>query len=434
MQAVIMAGGKGSRLAALTKDEIPKPMAPFLGKPLLEWQLEQLKRYGIQRVTLVVGHLKEKIIDYFGDGSALGMELDYVEETAPLGTAGAFLLLLPKIESEHFLLLFGDIRFDIDLARMERFFLEKRAACLLFAHPNSHPYDSDLIVTDRENRVTGFDSKHNVRTGWQDNLVNAGIYILSRDMLRRVPEVKKTDFEKEILAPMAAAGEAIYAYRSPEYVKDVGTVDRIRAAEEEWKSGFPAKRNLEFPQRAVFLDRDGVINRYNGFVRTPDELELLPCAAEGLRQLNSSAFLTIVVSNQPVVARGETSEAELETIFNKMKTLLGREGAFVDDVFYCPHHPDSGFPGEVKELKIDCDCRKPKTGMLRRAAERYHLDLSACYLVGDTTGDIQCGKNAGVRTVLVKTGEAGRDGKYAVTPDLVADDLAAAATKILEEQ
>ena len=215
MQAVIMAGGKGSRLAALTKDEIPKPMTPFLGKPLLEWQLEQLKRYGIQRVTLVVGHLKEKIIDYFGDGSALGMELDYVEETAPLGTAGAFPLLLPKIESEHFLLLFGDIRFDIDLARMERFFLEKRAECLLFAHPNAHPYDSDLIVTDRENRVTGFDSKHNVRTGWQDNLVNAGIYILSRDMLRRVPEVKKTDFEKEILAPMAAAGEAIYAYRSP---------------------------------------------------------------------------------------------------------------------------------------------------------------------------------------------------------------------------
>ena len=183
----------------------------------------------------------------------------------------------------------------------------------------------------------------------------------------------------------------------------------------------------------MFLDRDGVINRYNGFVRTPDELELLPEAAEGLRRLNSSAYLTIVVSNQPVVARGETSEAELATIFNKMKTLLGREGAFVDDVFYCPHHPDSGFPGEVKELKIDCDCRKPKTGMLRRAAERYHLDLSACYLVGDTTGDIQCGKNAGVRTVLVKTGEAGRDGKYAVTPDLVADDLAAAATKILEE-
>ena len=434
MQAVIMAGGKGSRLAALTKDEIPKPMAPFLGKPLLEWQLEQLKRYGIQRVTLVVGHLKEKIIDYFGDGSALGMELDYVEETAPLGTAGACPLLLPKFESEHFLLLFGDIRFDIDLARMERFFLEKRAECLLFAHPNAHPYDSDLIVTDSENRVTGFDSKHNVRTGWQDNLVNAGIYILSRDMLRCVPEVKKTDFEKEILAPMAAAGEAIYAYRSPEYVKDVGTVDRIRVAEEERKSGFPAKRNLEFPQRAVFLDRDGVINRYNGFVRRPDELELLPCAAEGLRQLNSSAFLTIVVSNQPVVARGETSEAELETIFNKMKTLLGREGAFVDDVFYCPHHPDSGFPGEVKELKIDCDCRKPKTGMLYRAAERYHLDLSACYLVGDTTSDIQCGKNAGVRTVLVKTGEAGRDGKYAVTPDLVTDDLATAATKILEEQ
>ena len=209
MQAVIMAGGKGSRLAALTRDEIPKPMAPFLGKPLLEWQLEELKRYGIRRATLVVGHLKEKIISYFGDGASRGMELDYVEETEPLGTAGAFPLLLPKIESAHFILLFGDIRFDIDIARMERFFLEKRAECLLFAHPNSHPYDSDLIVTDAENRVTGFDSKHNVRSGWQDNLVNAGIYLLSRDMLRRVPEVKKTDFEKEILALISYLGEAI---------------------------------------------------------------------------------------------------------------------------------------------------------------------------------------------------------------------------------
>lgn len=434
MQAVIMAGGKGSRLAALTKDEIPKPMAPFLGKPLLAWQLEQLKRYGIDRVTLVVGHLREKIIDFFGDGSALGMHIDYVEEIEPLGTAGAFPLLLPHIASDHFLLLFGDIRFDIDILRMERFFLEKAADCLLFAHPNAHPYDSDLIVTDGENRVTGFDSKHNVRTGWQDNLVNAGIYILSRDMLRRVPKVKKTDFEKELLAPMAERGEAVFAYRSPEYVKDVGTVDRIRAAETEWKSGFPAKRNLGFPQRAVFLDRDGVINRYNGFVRTPEELELLPCAAKGLSRLNSSPYLALVVSNQPVVARGETSEAELTVIFNKMKTLLGREGAFVDDVFYCPHHPDSGFPGEIRELKIDCDCRKPKTGMLRRAAERYHLDLSACYLVGDTTTDIQCGKNAGVKTVLVQTGEAGQDRKYAVAPDIVAEDLADAAAKILAAQ
>lgn len=434
MHAVIMAGGKGTRLAEITKGEIPKPMAPVLGKPLLLWQTERLKEAGITRVTMIVGHLREKIMEYFGDGSSFGLEVDYIEETEPLGTAGAFYYLKEKIRDPYFLLLFGDVFFDIDIARMERFFLEKNAAAVLFAHPNAHPFDSDLIRADKDGKVTAFDSKHNVRDYWYDNCVNAGIYLLRKEILDKVPAPVKTDFEKEILAPMAENGEAVYAYCSPEYVKDVGTVDRIRKAEADLKSGFISRRNLKHRQKAVFLDRDGVINVLRGFIRREEEFELLPGVTEALGRINSSEYLAIVVTNQPVIARGETTFEELENIFNKMKTLLGREGVYVDDLFFCPHHPDKGFPGERPEFKIDCSCRKPKTGLLEAAAEKYNISLEDSWMIGDTTMDIECGRRGGLHTILVKTGSGGSDGKYDVTPDYVCEDLGAAVDVVLGEE
>ena len=261
--------------------------------------------------------------------------------------------------------------------------------------------------------------------------MNAGIYLLKREVLLKVPAPVKTDFEKEILAPMAERGEAVYAYRSPEYVKDVGTVDRIRKAEQDIRSGFIARRNLQHRQKAVFLDRDGVINVLRGFIRREEEFELLPGVAEALGRINSSEYLAIVVTNQPVIARGETSFEELDAIFNKMKTLLGREGVYVDDLFFCPHHPDRGFPGERPEFKIDCACRKPKTGMLEEAAAKYNISLPDSFMVGDMTMDIECGRRGGLHTILVKTGQGGSDGKYDVTPDYVCEDLNAAVDVIL---
>ena len=429
--AVIMAGGKGTRLASITRGEVPKPMVPVLGKPLLWHQTQQLKRYGFTRITMVVGYLREKIREYFGDGSRFGLTIDYIEEKEPLGTAGAFSLLREKVPEPCFLLVFGDLVFDFDMNRMEKEFLDKDADVFLFAHPNAHPFDSDLLKTAPDGRVTAFDSKHNVRSYWYDNCVNAGIYFLKREMLSLVPTPVKTDFEKDLLSPMAERGGRIYAYCSPEYVKDVGTVERIRAAEQDLLRGLPARKNLEKKQRAVFLDRDGVINRLNGFVKRPEEFELLPGVSRALGLLNSSEYLSIVATNQPVVARGEADFSDLDEIFRKMKTLLGREGVYVDDVFFCPHHPDSGFPGERPELKIDCDCRKPKTGMLLQAAEKYNIDLTASWVIGDATTDIEFGRRGGCHTCLVRTGLAGTDGKYDAAPEVIAEDLSDAVREIL---
>ena len=433
MQAVIMAGGKGTRLASLTKDEIPKPMIPIMGKPLLEWQIEQLKSNGINDVTMVIGHLGDKIKAYFGDGQAYGINVQYVEEKEPLGTAGAFYFLRKLLKEQYFLLVFGDVFFDIDIARMEWFHREKEAAATLFVHPNGHPFDSDLVTLDRNGKVEKLDSKHNARDYWYDNCVNAGFYILNREICENIAVPEKTDLEKDILCPLIKDGGSVYGYRSPEYIKDVGTVERIEKTIEDIENGFIADKCLKKKQKCIFLDRDGTINQHRGLVYKEEDFILESCATEAIRKINESGRLGIVITNQPVVARGLCDVEDVENIHKKLSTLLGKEGVYLDDILYCPHHPDKGYPEENPLYKIPCECRKPKIGMIVEAVKRYNIDLSDAWIIGDTTMDIQTGKNAGIKTALVMTGEGGKDRKYDVQPDLVCKDLLEAIDKILED-
>jgi mannose-1-phosphate guanylyltransferase/phosphomannomutase len=391
MKAIIMAGGKGTRLRSVASD-IPKPMVSMGGKPILERQIDELKSFGVTDITLVVGYLGEVIQNYFQDGSRFGVKISYIVEKEPMGSGGSLYFLKDQI-TEDCLLVFGDILFSIDWNRFVAFHKEHKASISLFCHPNSHPFDSDLILTDSQSRVLGIDSKNNIRDYFYHNQVNAGLYVLSPKVFEILDQPIKRDFEKDILSVFIGRQE-VYGYCSSEYVKDAGTPDRYASINEDIAQGIVDSKNLRNPQRCIFLDRDGTINKYVGFVTKPEQLELIPGVSEAIKLINKSRYLCIVITNQPVIARGETTFAGLQDIHNKMETLLGREGAYLDGIFFCPHHPDKGFPGEVKELKIDCDCRKPKIGLLIQAQKRFHIDLEKSYFIGDSPVDVQTGMNA----------------------------------------
>lgn len=428
MKAVIMAGGKGTRLQSVARD-IPKPMFPILNKPILKYQIESLKKSGIVEIILIVGHLGNVIREYFKDGAEEGVILEYITEDVPLGTAGALYYLKDKIK-EDFILVFGDLLLDIDWNRFMKFHQQKQGWITLFGHPNSHPYDSDVIVTDSDCKVIRIESKNIERDFYYHNFVNAGIYCVSPEILAQIETPKKIDLEKNLIADFIPK-EKVYAYRSMEYVKDMGTPERLQLVTEDVKRGLVASRSLKNRQRAIFLDRDGTINVLKGFLTRVEDFEMLAGVSEAIKKINSSDYLTIVATNQPVLARGECTWEELEKIHMRMETELGKQGAYIDDLFYCPHHPHNGYDGEVPELKIECQCRKPSIGMIQQAADKYNIDLDCSWYIGDTTVDIKTGINAGMKTILLKTGEAGQDKKYDVEADYVAADLLQAVDIVL---
>lgn len=410
MKTVIMAGGRGTRISELFPD-IPKPLIPIDGVPVLERELISLRDQGFNDIVLTVSYMADKIIDYFGDGSRLNTHIEYFVEKEPLGNAGALFKLGLK---DDFLLLNADAVFDIDFNRFVAYHKEKGGLVTLFTHPNSHPYDSGLITANKDGSVDKWLTKEDERPQWYKNRVNAGLHVISPKVLTGIdPESigkngVKVDLDRQILKPLCGTGK-MFCYDSPEYVKDMGTPYRFRQVSKDYENGVVTAKNLKNKQKAIFLDRDGTINKYVGFLRNIDDFELLPGVAKAIKKINESGYLAIVITNQPVIARGEVTWEELEEIHNKMETLLGQEGAYLDGIYFCPHHPDKGFEGEVPELKIDCDCRKPKPGLIYRAAEEFNIDISQSWMIGDGKYDVLAGKNARCKTALIGSGDFGQD-------------------------
>lgn len=423
LNAVIMAGGKGTRLGNLVH-EIPKPMVKINGVPLLERQIQTLKNSNIKNIYIVVGYLGNVIKEYFKDGSKFGVSINYIEENEPLGSAGSLYYLKNKFDD--FILLFGDLIEDIDFNRFYDFHKANNALISLFSHPNSHPFDSDLLIVDSNNIVKGIDSKHNVRNYYYHNLVNAGIYVISNKALDFFVGPKKLDMEKDFISSLIPSNK-VFSYSSSEYVKDAGTFERLESVGKDLTNNIVSNKNMSHPQKAIFLDRDGTINVHRGHLSDINQFELLPNAAKAIKRINESGYLAIVVTNQPVIARGDLTFDGLDEIHKKMETLLGKEGAYLDAIYFCPHYPESGFPGEVKELKIDCECRKPKIGMLLKAKERFNIDFENSWFIGDADLDINCGKNAHCKTALIK-GPKNKDCK----PDIVCNSLYDCVNEILK--
>jgi len=412
MKTVIMAGGRGKRISSVASD-IPKPMIKIEGKPVLEYGIECLMSQGFTDLIITVSHLGSVIMDYLGDGSRYGVKIQYFNEETPLGNAGALFKLRNELDGDFFLLN-ADAIFNVDFNRFVEFHRAHRALVTLFTHPNSHPYDSGVLIADEKGAVETWLTKEDVRPQWYRNRVNAGLHVINPTVLDMTGidpaivgtevdgKIVKVDLDRQILKPLCETGR-MFCYDSPEYVKDMGTPDRYEAVCRDFAVGRVKAKNLKQKQKAVFLDRDGTINKYVGFLRDIDQFELLPGVTDAVKLINSSGYLTIVVTNQPVIARGEVTVPELQLIHNKMETLLGAEGAYLDAIYYCPHHPHKGYEGEIPELKIECECRKPKPGMLLQAAKDFNISLADSWIIGDGENDVEAGKAAGCGTVLIGT-------------------------------
>lgn len=372
--------------------------------------------------ALEEGKLANVIEEYFEDGSKFGVKIHHVVEPYPLGTAGSLKLLDGKL-NDRFLVFYGDVVMDFDIASFIEFDKQYDSIGTTIIHPNDHPYDSDLLEINKNNKVTKVLPKPHQNGEYYQNLVNAAVYIFSPKIFQYIEEGVSQDFGKHILSKVVEAGETLIGYKTPEYIKDMGTADRFEAVKNDFLTGKVARLNKQNKRPCIFLDRDGVINKDMDSKPLCKDFELLDGVAEAIKSINKSDYLSVVVTNQPMIAKGFVTFEEVENTHKKMETLLGEQHAYLNGIYYCPHHPEKGFDGEIKELKIDCECRKPKAGMLFRAKKDLNIDLENSWMIGDSQRDIDAGKNANCRTISIK-----KD----LGADYIAQDLKDAVNYILK--
>jgi mannose-1-phosphate guanylyltransferase/phosphomannomutase len=428
MKVVILCGGMGTRLGRFTQFT-PKPMIRVLGKTILEYQFENLKKYNLRDIILCIGYLGDTIINYYGNGKKFGVSIRYIVEKSPMGTGGP-LHYLKEFIDDDFILLFGDIIFYIDWDKFINFHKLKDGVGTFIVHPNNHPFDSDLVLVDDTCKINSISYKNSERQYYK-NIVKSGIHIFKKEIFNFVELEKKQDLEKDIVGKMLTNNYNFYAYKTPEYIKDMGTCERLKQVSKDLQKDLPFQKALCTKQKCIFLDRDGTINKFRGLLHDIDKFQLETLASEAIRLINSSGYLCIMVTNQSVVARNLCTITELDNIHGKMETLLGNQGAYLDDIYYCPHHPDGGYPEENKAYKIKCHCRKPDTGMIDMAAEKYNIDLSRSFIIGDSLVDIKTGINAGLHTILLTADQHDNKQFLATKPEYIFKNLYDAVNFIL---
>lgn len=430
MQAIILAGGKGTRLAERLAGK-PKPLVDVCGTPLLERQIRNLEGHGIDDIIVLVNHAADQIHDFLAE-KRFAARITVIDDGVPRGTAGAVMACLDAMAPRS-LIIYGDTLFDIDIGHMLASHDATGADATLLLHPNDHPADSDLVALDAGGHVSAFHTHPHPPGADLRNLVNAALYIVERSALEQWRHIAvPSDFGHDLFPAMIAAGQRLFGYISAEYIKDLGTPTRLDKVERHLASGVVERSSRRVAQHAVFIDRDGTLNRPSGHINTPDAIELIPGTGNALKRLNEAGLRTILVTNQPVIARGECDLATLERIHGRLEMLLSQSGAYLDRVYFCPHHPHAGYPGEIAELKIVCDCRKPATGMIDQGIDDFHIDRHRSWMVGDSAADMVAARRSGLLSALVRTGSPEIDPEAAQAADVVVPDFAAAASLILE--
>jgi len=382
----------------------PICLVSVASKPVLEYSIECCEASQIITEIIILTYHHIDQFKAYCEQRKKTKPLVCIKETQPLGTAGA----LHNIEfdtSQTCLIMDGANVCRVDIDAFIHWHQQKQALMSVLIQPNDHPYDSDLVWCDKNDRVISVIPKPHPQNEYFPNCVNTGCYIINTQLKSHIPKNQKSDFRTHIL-PKVCKTDAVYGYYTSAYVQNIKIADRMKQIENDVLAGKLFAYKESQPRPTVFLDRDGVINEDSSYIKTDEEFILYSFAAKAIKQLNRAGFLVIVVTNQSVIACGLCSEEMLKKIHNKMETLLGRQGAYVDKIYYCPHHPDKHVSKEATTLKVECSCRKPKPGMILQATKDVAIDLSQSFLIGDSERDIQSAHAAGVTAIGVKTGNA----------------------------
>ncbi len=382
-QAVILAGGEGTRLRPLT-DSLPKPMVPVNDRPFLEYLIEMLLENGISEVVLLLGYLPEKITGYFGDGSDFGIDIKYSLGKVPDET-GTRLRNAGSLLDEVFLLMYGDNYWPLNLESLLEFYNEHKTLVSTTVYANKDgmgEYDAgNNIYVDNDGYVVRYDKS---RKDKDLNGVDIGFFIIGKKVLELMPG-HNFSFEEEIL-PLLAKRWQLSGYVTEHRYYYISTPESLKVMEKYLQ-----------PKKVVLLDRDGVINRKmpeGDYVKSWSEFEFLPGAAEALKILTGNGYDIYVVTNQRGISRGIMTGKDLDTINRNMTAELKTNGAKVDGIYVCPHGRGD-----------DCECRKPKPGLLFQAASEHDFNLTKAVFIGDSQSDIQAGRAAGCKTILIEPGK-----------------------------
>ena len=389
-QAVILAGGKGTRLRPFTYNN-PKPMVPINGKPFLEYTIEYLREYGINEVLILVGYLGKKIEDYFGNGQDFGLSIKYSYSSIDSKT-GKRIKDAANLLDSTFLLMYCDNFCPLMLDRVFDFYFSNNQEALVSVYNNKKGISKNNILVDENNLVKIYDK---TRTEKNLNGVEIGYFILKKNILEIMPN---TNFSFErIIMPKLIENNELSAYTTDTKYYSIGDNSRV-----------PLTEKFFSDKKVIFLDRDGVINRKadeGDYVKNWDEFVFLPGVKESIVSLTKAGYLIFIITNQAGIYRKMMSLNDLETINNNMINELNKKGAKIIKIYFCPHGWDEG-----------CDCRKPNPGMLINAADEFNLDLRKCILIGDDVRDIQAGEAVGCKSYYI-------DKKKTNLPEIVANIL-----------
>jgi mannose-1-phosphate guanylyltransferase/phosphomannomutase len=383
-EIVIIAGGKGTRsLNANT----PKSMQLIGGKPLIEWQLENINSWADANIHVIGGYLGNQIQEHLSkiESKYINLNLFYHHDQKLNGTLPALLQVVDKIPSDNFAVLLGDLAINFNWKKFFEKLNDPAVDALVVTHPNGHPQDSDLVIESSRNQNLLFLPKHRTRKPTDGNLAVAGIFGLKKKIFAKI-NYDGNDISRDLLG-VALEQWAVRNYLTVDYIKDTGTPERIEAINKDLVTGYYSNRDPK-NRRVIFIDFDGTLHKNLEVKNNETVFQFHENILESIKKINRSGIPLVVISNQPGIAKGFFSFKDLDIFFRKVQSDLIDRGCYIDAWLFCPHHPESGWAEEVKELKMNCECRKPKIGLLKKFLESNDFDVKKSWMLGDSDADL----------------------------------------------